>query len=163
MGKIEVSCLFDSDYINTAQFLIERAEREIFLSTFRLQIFNRLKSSKFLGLYSALIHALKRGVDVRVLTQFSAIPGKCPRSNTTSMRMLRDKGARVRFLSGGRIAHAKILCIDETYLISGSHNWSASSLCQNFEFSVLARDPAQVAGARAHFLAAWDAAVDFAG
>jgi len=161
MAKQLVQGLADNEYLNVAAFTISRTQKELLISTYRLQIYLRKPPANFLKLYKSLIEALARGVKVRILTQYSTKPGLAPHSNELSMAILKSKGAAVRFLPRGRIAHAKMIIADDDCLITGSHNWSLSALTKNFEFSVLLHDPAYISQAKKHFLATWLNAIPF--
>ena len=161
MAKQAVQGLIDNEYLSVAAFVISRARKKLLISTYRLQIYSKARSGNFFILYKSLIEALGRGVRVQLLTQYSEKPGLAPHSNELSMSILKSKGAAVRFLPRGRIAHAKMIIADDDCLITGSHNWSLSSLTRNFEFSVLLHDPAYISQAKAHFLNAWSKAIPF--
>lgn len=161
MAKQLVQGLVDNEYLSVAAFTISRAHKELLISTYRLQIYLRHPQPNFLKLYKSLVEALARGVKVRLLTQYSEKPRLAPHSNEISMSILKSKGAAVRFLPRGRITHAKMIIADDDCLITGSHNWSLSSLTKNFEFSVLLHDPAYISQAKAHFLNAWSKAIPF--
>ena len=161
MAKQAVQGLADNEYLSVAAFTISRAKKELLISTYRLQIYSRSRAGNFFILYKALIEALARGVRVRLLAQYSEKPGLAPHSNEVCMSIFKSKGAAVRFLPRGRIAHAKMIIADDDCLIVGSHNWSISSLTRNFEFSVLLHDPAYISQAKNHFLNAWSKAIPF--
>jgi len=161
MAKRSVQGLPDNEFLQIAPFVIDQAKKNLFISTYRLQIHSKKRQGNFFILYKALMAAIQRGVNVRILTQYSEKPGLAPHSNELSMAILKSKGAHVRFLARGRISHAKMIIADDDYLITGSHNWSRSSLMKNFEFSVLLTDPDYVSQAKNHFLAQWLNAIPF--
>ena len=161
MAKMVVRGIVDNEFLTIAPFVIDQAKKKLLISTYRLQIHTKTKASNFLNLYKALVNAIARGVKVQVLAQYSEKIGLSPHSNLLSMAILKDKGAEVRFLKRGRISHAKMIIVDDAYLIMGSHNWSLSSLTRNFEFSVLLDDPESIAQAKAHYLVNWESGIIF--
>jgi len=161
MAKMAVRGIVDNEFLTVAPFVINQAKKNLFISTYRLQIHTKAKCRNFFNLYKALIDALNRGVKIRVLSQYSEKIGLSPHSNELSMGILKDKGAAVRFLKRGRISHAKMIIADDKYLIVGSHNWSLSSLTRNFEFSILLDDPKSIDQAKAHYLVNWESGIIF--
>jgi len=161
MAKMTVRGIVDNEFLTVAPFVIDQAKKNLFISTYRLQIHTKAKCRNFLNLYKALVNALGRGVKVRVMAQYSEKLGLSPHSNELSMAILKDKGTEVRFLPRGRIAHAKMIIADDRYLIVGSHNWSLSSLTKNFEFSILLDDPESIAQAKEHYLVNWESGISF--
>jgi len=161
MAKMAVRGIVDNEFLTIAPFVIDQAKKNLYISTYRLQIHTKSKARNFLNLYKALIDALGRGVRVHILAQYSEKLGLSPHSNELSMAILKDKGAAVRFLKRGRISHAKMIICDDDYLIVGSHNWSLSSLTRNFEFSILSNEPATIREAKEHYFANWEAGIIF--
>lgn len=94
-----------------------------------------------------LIEARKRGVDVRVLFEDPG-SGFILDCNSEAAEYLAENGVKVKFDDPKRVTHTKLVIIDGTTSILGSHNWSASGLTRNSESSVLvrSRDVAAVFG-----------------
>ena len=161
MAKMVVRGIVDNEFLTVAPFIINQAKKNLYISTYRLQIHTKSKARNFLNLYKALIDAMGRGVRVHILAQYSAKLGLAPHSNLLSMAILKDKGAAVRFLKRGRISHAKMIICDDRYAIIGSHNWSLSSLTRNFEFSILLDNPESIAEAKKHYLVNWESGILF--
>jgi hypothetical protein len=104
-------------------------------------------ASPVLLLVNDLIAAHRRGVDVRVILNLRA------RYDPTSEELLRDRAngtaADMLVYAGIDTAyspttyhmHPKLIVIDETVVILGSHNWTYSGLLKNIESSSLIRSP----------------------
>jgi len=161
MAKMAVRGIVDNEFLTVAPFVIDQAQKNLYISTYRLQLNTKTKCQNFLNLYKALINALGRGVKVHVLAQYSEKIALRPHSNLLSMSILKSKGAAVRFLKRGRISHAKMIICDDRYAIVGSHNWSLSSLTRNFEFSILLDDLESIAQAKQCYLVNWEAGIIF--
>jgi phosphatidylserine/phosphatidylglycerophosphate/cardiolipin synthase-like enzyme len=87
---------------------------------------------------SELIAAQRRGVDVTVILEGGK---QVEKENRGATRLLAQGGVRVVFASPGVTTHAKAACIDDRYVIIGSHNLTQSALTRNNELSVLIDSP----------------------
>jgi len=94
-----------------------------------------------------LIAAQRRGVDVTVVLEAGKLVEK---ENRAATRLLAQGGVRVVFAPAGVVTHAKAVCIDDRYLLIGSHNLTQSALTHNNELSVLLDSPLLAAKLRAY-------------
>lgn len=76
----------------------------------------------------ALIAAKRRGVNVRVLTD-----QRESRSRYCRLKELVYAGIEVRIDKVAGLAHNKVLIIDDSYVTTGSFNWSAAAEKRNAE------------------------------
>jgi cardiolipin synthase len=108
----------------------------------------------------ALCDAVRRGVDVRVLTNGPHIDKQVVRQagRHTYERML-DCGARI-FEYQRTMLHAKVLIVDANWATLGSINFDNRSFALNDELNLSVRDRTVVAGLEKHFLADVDDAVE---
>jgi len=70
--------------------------------------------------------AIKRGVQIRAIVNQRII-----------VSQLRNINVKAKFLNTTKTVHAKVLLIDDVFLITGSHNYTFSAFNQNLEVSVL--------------------------
>jgi cardiolipin synthase len=108
----------------------------------------------------ALCDAVRRGVDVRVLTNGPHIDKQVVRQ---AGRHLYDHmlGCGVRIFEYQRtMVHAKVLMVDATWATIGSINFDNRSFALNDELNLSLHDRAIVAGLEKHFLADVDDAVE---
>jgi phosphatidylserine/phosphatidylglycerophosphate/cardiolipin synthase-like enzyme len=54
--------------------------------------------------------------------------------------ILNQIGARAKKLDTPKLIHAKLMIIDDQYLIIGSHNYTETAFLMNFEVSVILED-----------------------
>jgi cardiolipin synthase len=108
----------------------------------------------------ALCDAVRRGVEVRVLTNGPHIDRQVVRQagRRTYERMLRC-GVRI-FEYQRTMLHAKVLIVDATWATVGSINFDNRSFALNDELNLSLHDRAVVAGLEKHFLADVDDAVE---
>ena len=87
---------------------------------------------------SELIAAQRRGVEVTVILEAGKLVEK---DNRNATRLLAQGGVRVVFAPAGVTTHAKAVCIDDRYVLIGSHNLTQSALKHNNELSLLLDSP----------------------
>jgi len=98
---------------------VDRAEKEILVSAYGLTT-----SSKIV---EALIHARRRGVDVRVIADRTT-----PCEQKSGLGPLAEAGVPIWIDSSVRIAHSKSMVIDSQVTLTGSMNWTGGA-AQNSE------------------------------
>jgi len=78
---------------------------------------------------NALVAAVKRGVQVRVVTNCDAVA-----------QFLRKVGIQVKKPISARLLHSKLMIIDRKCVVIGSHNYTQNAFTSNFEVSVILSD-----------------------
>jgi len=135
-----VRVLADADYADTLSALISNAGQHIDLAMFLFKT-NRTGDNRPAGLVRDLIAARQRGVEVRVILEYSGHDLKLNQANRETAAALKKGGVTVAFDSPGRTNHAKLAVIDRRYCLVGSHNLTQSALKHNHEFSLLLDNP----------------------
>jgi len=74
----------------------------------------------------SLVRAGRRGVNVRAITNFGDI-----------VKTLEKVGVKAKKLQSKNLVHAKIIIIDESIVIIGSHNFTQNAFNMNFEISCM--------------------------
>ena len=77
----------------------------------------------------ALVRAIRRGVDVRVVANANDI-----------ISVLNSLGAKAKKMVTKNLVHAKMMIIDGKIVIIGSHNYTQSAFTMNFEVSAVYDD-----------------------
>jgi phosphatidylserine/phosphatidylglycerophosphate/cardiolipin synthase-like enzyme len=154
-----IKIVFDEKYSKAAKALIDMAQTEILISTYKLQGHRKPQVNAVAFLIKDLTKAIGRGVQCKILMHHSAGNGSPPQANLPTAEILKSKGAEIRYLPGGRIVHAKLLVVDANIMIAGSHNWSKSALMSNFEVSLQVHDKIAIQEVRNIFLKVWSQAV----
>ncbi len=153
--------LLDENYLATASHLIHSAEKDILISTFKMENAQDPKKYKLAALYRGLEQAVARGIDVKVLLNQLTGKNTIAKTNKYTAGLLKKKSINIRTLENTRVVHAKLIIADEKSLIIGSHNWSNKSFSRNFELSISIDDPETITQARSLFLKLWEEAVIF--
>lgn len=149
------SKLLYEDYASIVTQALDAARHTIDLQMFALQAADR----RTLGAYQQLFHAIEqaplRGVRCRAL--LSAAPNSRDTSPISHVAIARLSmcGWVIRYPRDGRTHHAKTVIIDDRHLVTGSHNWTAQSLCRNDECSLSTLDATLLTQARRRFLINW--------
>jgi phosphatidylserine/phosphatidylglycerophosphate/cardiolipin synthase-like enzyme len=113
--------------------LIERAKLSIKIVVFDWRWYPNDPGSSVQLFNQALVRASRRGVKIEAVTQVVAI-----------QRFLLDNGIKAKqFVSKG-LVHAKIMIIDDTHVILGSHNYTQHAFTMNQEISTLMLDCVEV-------------------
>jgi len=131
--NVTIVLLPDREYYHTARKLIERANETIFVIIYVIKYDIYEEEDPVNILLRGLVKAKKRGLDVRVL-----VDDVTYKSYRQTISFLKEYGISVRLDESARIiTHVKLVVIDHTYVLVGSHNWTESALSYNHEYSVL--------------------------
>lgn len=136
-----VRALADATYGDTLATLIKGATQRIDLAMFLFKT-SPTKDNQPAGLVRELVAARQKGVEVRVILEYSSHDPALNQANQETAQALRKGGVSVFFDSPDRTTHAKLAVIDSRYCLVGSHNLSQSALKYNHEFSLLLDNPA---------------------
>ena len=136
--------LKNEEYMPKAIEIISKAQEKINISTFKLERNEKPKGRKSMEIFPKLVAALERNVKIRILVHWNPERRGVPKTNFSAGKWLAEKGIDVRFLTGERCCHAKIISVDKKIAIIGSHNWSIRSLCANFEMSLLTESQKEI-------------------
>jgi cardiolipin synthase len=93
------------------------------------------------GLRRALIKAVARGVDVRIMVPGHSDIRVIEYATLYVLRRLARRGVKI-FLWGGPMIHAKTATVDALWSTIGSYNFDAQSRFNNLEVTVEILDPA---------------------
>jgi len=143
--------ILDGDLRAALIHAFKTAKTTIQISTFKLELFGKNIPKPVRAIAEALTEALKSGVKVEMLVNWKDSRAGVPRTNDCCAVEMIQRGARVRYLSSGRCIHAKVIIIDGSWAILGSHNLSVRSFISNFETSVAIKDDTTVNALSAEF------------
>ena len=112
------------------------------------------------SLLPALMSAIERGVDVRLLVD-SAQAGGFDEGEGSLVESARAAGAAVRYWDSARgKLHAKFSVLDGRRALAGSYNWTRSARRSNVELLLDIDDPETVSRLLELFEQLWDRAAD---
>jgi phosphatidylserine/phosphatidylglycerophosphate/cardiolipin synthase-like enzyme len=78
----------------------------------------------------AVVRAAHRGVQIRVIA-----------NNDDIVRTLKSVGCNAKRLPTRGLVHAKLMIIDSSSFVTGSHNYSQHAFTENVELSLVGDDP----------------------
>ncbi len=136
-----VRALPDTAYGDTLPALIKKATQRIDLAMFLFKT-RPARDNQPAELVRDLVAARQRGVEVRVILEYSSHDSALNQANQETAQALKKGGVTVFFDSPERTTHAKLAVIDRRYCLVGSHNLTQSALKYNHEFSLLLDNPA---------------------
>lgn len=150
------SLLIDENFLPAAINLIEKAEKLIYISTFKAELTTKPRGRRLLKLFELLFEKARLGLDIRLLISKRENYGHIPLTNLFAMRAMKENKVKVRHLRGSRLCHAKILLVDDFAVIIGSHNLSIKSCHSNFEVSYFFYDRTVIDHTYNTYLKVWD-------
>lgn len=92
----------------------------------------------------AVIRAIKRGVCVRAIVNSQQVADT-----------LREAGAKTKKHISAHLLHTKLMIVDDSIIITGSHNYTQSAFSANYELSVILRDVVAIGDFSNFFNALW--------
>lgn len=106
--------------------LIENAKESVRIIVFDWRWYPTISGSPVSRFNSAITAAAARGVSVRALV-----------NNDGVIARLASAGCKARRLHSKRMLHTKLLLVDDTVVVIGSHNYTQHGFSLNEEASVL--------------------------
>ena len=122
--------IYSQDFCRIVLPLILKARNTIDVLTYDWRWYPNNPEHDIQKINVAMISLISRGVKVRVLLQ-----------DKSMVEFLKSLKVLARVHSDGRTLHAKLMIIDQKYLIIGSHNLTHRALDYNIETSLLIDDP----------------------
>lgn len=149
--------IVDREYLPFVRSMIDSATQRIHMVMFFMS-FHERRQQALNDLVDSLGDAHRRGVEVRVLldTDLEGDAAKSRIVNRSAYRRLQQHGVSVRLDSEERGVHSKIVLVDDSLVLLGSHNWTLGSLLRYDDVSVYLESPALAARYKARFDKVWD-------
>lgn len=144
------SCSFDADeitpvvsqeYFDNVLREVNLAEESIYIIMYSMKAYDSNNSVQ--QLEDALIAAIGRGVDVKVLLDQNEWSGEITsvtKTNWKARDYLEAGGVEVKVDSLKQTTHIKLVVVDGKVVVIGSTNWTFSAFERNNEANVLIRD-----------------------
>jgi phosphatidylserine/phosphatidylglycerophosphate/cardiolipin synthase-like enzyme len=120
--------------------LIDSAQKTIEIIVFDWRWYPQEIGSSVQLFNQAIARAAKRGVKIRAIV-----------SNDEIARVLNSVGCEAKKLASKNLVHCKLMLIDDSTLILGSHNYTQSAFYMNFELSVALHAPGEFGEVKSFF------------
>lgn len=111
-----------SNYSSYAKNLFNNASKSINVAVFDWRWYPNDPASPMQLLNQSLLHARRRGCEVRAFT-----------SSTKITKLLISLGIKAKSHQHRSLFHPKLVIIDNEHVLIGSHNWSNSAMERNIE------------------------------
>jgi len=155
---MKATVLCDEEFLPAAIDLISSAQKRIYISTFKAEITTRPRGRVLNLFFEKLFLKAASGLDVRFLINQFTGTKSIPFTNTFAVRELKKRKVDVRCLRNSRICHAKIIIVDYTAAILGSHNLSVRACHNNFETSLYFEHTGQIERLTAKYIETFNSA-----
>jgi cardiolipin synthase len=133
--------LVDENYFNITFSEIQNAEKSIDLVLYEFKWYDN--NNTVVQLRDLLVKKAGEGIEIRLILDQSKWYGQITELSKENKRTgdyLAERGIQVKYDSLKQTTHNKLLIIDNTITILGSHNWGSSALTKNNEASVMIKD-----------------------
>ncbi|MBU4484206.1 hypothetical protein KKA47_02165 [bacterium] len=137
--------LKNPEYFEVLNERISKAKKSIKMTMYLADMWGS-KKYKTHQLAQSLAKAIKRGVYVDIILEGSSI-----HVNYEFYNYLKKRGADIWLDTSANFIHEKAICIDNKYLIAGSHNLTRVSLGLNCEISLITKDKRSIKKFNDHF------------
>jgi len=128
--------IIGKDYPDVVVPLIEAAKTNLDILMYHWGYYSGLADSGIQKLNLAIKSAIIRGVTTRALLEIGSGADNLRTRNSETLNHLKSWGAGVKFHSSPGRLHSKLLLIDKTIAVVGSHNFSRRSMSSNIETSI---------------------------
>ncbi len=147
----KVKPIYNREYMPALHEVLQNAKKSIHIAMFTFRYYPNYPNDANSVIIGDLIAAKKRGVDVKVILDCS----EWNRSNTLQNKMVGDSlkkvGIEVYYDPVDVTTHDKLIIVDDSITIVGSHNWSFYALERNNEASVMIVSPGVARQYEEHF------------
>lgn len=124
--------IISNDFVRIVIPLIDTVQYSIDIIVYDWRYYKNEPACAVSLFNNSIARACRRGVRVRCLVQNGAI-----------LEYLKILGCDARKLPTGRILHTKLLILDNSGTIIGSHNYTKHAFESNFEASIFVKIPAE--------------------
>lgn len=121
-----ITIISGRDYPKQVIPLIERAKNTIDVVVFDWRWYPQDPGAVCQLFNQAVIRALRRGIKIRAIA-----------NNDQIINILKNEGCEAVKLRTTKRVHCKLMIIDRTIIITGSHNYTQSAFQMNLELSII--------------------------
>jgi len=158
-GAKVLALLVESEYDSYVLNLVSHANRSVYVMMFVVKYYPHHPTSVVNRLLYALCQDRKRGIDVKVLLDYTSYE-----EYRQAIAFLKSCGVPVKvWHECGYLwrLHAKVVIVDGKIVVLGSHNWTYSALAHNIEVSVAIYSPKYASELTKLFNSLWSSSCSF--
>lgn len=142
MGEIQQAIGFH--YPKKVIPLIDAAQNKIEILMYEWKWYGHESAGGVQKLNLALVAAARRGVKIRALLNIESMGHAITKINGRTLSFLQQYGIEAKMGQFGGVIHAKMMLIDDDYLILGSHNYTKSAFSRNQEASIIVKGRTEI-------------------
>lgn len=154
--RLSIKIVRNEQYLGVAHRLLDLCKESVDICTYKFEFSKRADARGLNHLIDKISRLAKSGTRVRVLLDTTRKRSGLTKINEYAAGRLRKSGIKTRTLPDRRCQHAKLLLVDNSLGLIGSHNWSPKSMTENFEVSVLIQNAGLLQDIQAHFDKIWE-------
>ena len=136
--------IIGANYPRIVTPLIDSACTNLDILMYQWRYYSYMGKSNIQGLNYAVKSACARGVPTRVVIHSGGPNDHLSKLNARMAAELTSWGASVKFGSRGGCLHSKMLLIDKTIAVVGSHNFCQRSMSSNIETGVVVEGSGEI-------------------
>jgi len=155
-SNAHVDPVVGSAFFLKAVDLINRAVQSVSICIFTARYYRGQSRNPVNELFDALRRAAFRGVSVRILLNQNFQDDGSVLNNQFIVLYFKSKNLQAAFGGKSTRIHSKLILIDNTFTIIGSHNYSARAHRTNFETSVIIKSPETCTFFKQEFERLWE-------
>jgi phosphatidylserine/phosphatidylglycerophosphate/cardiolipin synthase-like enzyme len=137
---IAITPVTDRDYTSYLLSSFENSEESIHIIMYLMKYYPYDSTNGVSLLEKDLTDAEERGVEVKVILEWSDYNSSLNATNESTYVYLESNGIDVRFDPSSVTTHAKVVIVDEQIAFVGSTNWSRSAVEENNEVNLKITD-----------------------
>lgn len=146
----------DSNYMYFVNKALAAAKKRVYIAMFFMRFEKEGKYPTDI-MMDELVRCKQRGVEIKIILDKDA-EGDCYGSriiNKNAYDFFKEQGIDVTYDFEGEVTHSKVVIIDDTHVIVGSHNWTAGSFFAYDDKSLYIESPGLNRLATDRFLKNW--------
>ncbi len=155
-GNKPVSVVANRDYTSFLFSSFGESKDYIHIAMYMMKYYPYDSTNGVSQLHEELIDAKEKGIDVKVILEWSDYNSSLNATNESTYVYLESKGIDVRFDSPSVTTHVKLIIVDDRIAFVGSTNWSKSALEENNEVNVEIKDEDVVRELELYFESLWE-------
>ena len=144
IADANLTLLTGDDWASWFETSVNEATESIHLSIYMISDHWRSPEVGQLNLVKTLASAAKRGLNCRCIIDQQKVLNRRIKFNTQAATKLQAAGWKIRVMPANKTLHEKVMLIDKSITVLGSHNISKASAISNYDTS-LAIESAQLA------------------
>lgn len=152
----EIQAIIGKDYPKVVVPLVNAARSNIEVLMYEWKWYGHESAGGVQKLNLAIVAAARRGVRIKVLLNTESMGHAITKINSRTQSMLQRYGIDAQMGQFGGVVHAKMMLIDDDWLVLGSHNYSKSAFSRNQEASIAVRGREEIKRYRQYFKNLWD-------